>query len=78
LLIGALDTLQLWLVGLAARARGWMSHFQANTERRRVVLSVTFLGREVLKHPSYSLTYAALASALAWLQNEFRIQAEPT
>lgn len=78
LLIGALATLQLWLVGLAARARGWMSHFQANTERRRAVLSVTFLGREVLKHPSYSLTYADLASALAWLQNEFRIQAEPT
>ena len=39
LLVGALATLVLWLMGLAAKARRWGRHFQANTERRRNVLA---------------------------------------
>lgn len=77
LLIATLATLQLWLVGLAATARGWMRHFQANTERRRAVLSVIFLAREVLKHPGYALEYAELKTSLAWLRTQFHMQAIP-
>lgn len=51
MLIAALTSFALWLVGLAARAKGWHRHFQANTEQRRTVLSVIYLGREVLRQP---------------------------
>lgn len=49
LLLGALATLVVWLVGLAARAQQLNRHLQANTERRRDVLSTFFIGRELLK-----------------------------
>lgn len=53
LLLGALAMLALWLVGLAARAKGWHRAFQANTVRTKHVLSVIFLGREVWKERQY-------------------------
>jgi hypothetical protein len=49
LLLGALATLVVWLVGLAARALQLNRHLQANTERRRDVLSTFFIGRELLR-----------------------------
>ena len=49
LLLGALATLVVWLVGLAGRALQLDRHLQANTERRRDVLSTFFIGRELLK-----------------------------
>lgn len=49
LLLGALATLVVWLVGLAARALQLNRHLQANTERKRDVLSTFFIGRELLK-----------------------------
>jgi hypothetical protein len=48
LLIGALATLVLWLCGLHAQAHGLARSFQANTERRRPVLSTVFLGQQFL------------------------------
>jgi len=48
LLLGTLATLVAWLVGLAARALQMHWHFQANTERRRSVLSIFFIGRQLL------------------------------
>jgi hypothetical protein len=48
LLVGTLATLVAWLVGLAARALQMHWHFQANTERRRSVLSIFFIGRQLL------------------------------
>jgi hypothetical protein len=48
LLIATLGTLGCWLYGLAAEARQWGRHFQANTVRRRIVLSTVFLGRQLL------------------------------
>ena len=75
LLIATLATLLLWLIGLAAKAHGWMRHFQANTERRRAVLSIVFLGREVLRHHGPPLPNTALRSALRWLRTQFQTQA---
>jgi hypothetical protein len=49
LLIGTLAMLVVWLAGLAAQARGWDRQMQANTERRRTVLSAIFVGRELLR-----------------------------
>ena len=48
LLVAALGALACWLAGLAAEAQDWGRHFQANTVRRRAVLSTVFLGRQVL------------------------------
>lgn len=49
LLLGALATLVVWLVGLAAHALQLNRNLQANTERRRDVLSTFFIGRELLR-----------------------------
>lgn len=49
LLIAALGVYVLWLKGLAAEARGLTRSFQANTERRRRVLSVFQLGRAAVR-----------------------------
>lgn len=51
LLIATLATLALWLLGRAAQQRHLQRHFQANTERRRHVLSALSLGRMVVAHP---------------------------
>jgi hypothetical protein len=63
LLINTLATLVYWLAGLVARARGWQKHFQANTERREPVLSVFFLGKELLRSHRFNVTTAELVSA---------------
>lgn len=69
LLIGALATLVLWLLGLAASARKWVRHFQANTEPRRSVLSTVFLGRELLRNHRFKITYDELLDALERLKH---------
>jgi hypothetical protein len=46
LLLAALGTLACWLAGLAVEARNWGRHFQANTVRRRAVLSTVFVGAD--------------------------------
>lgn len=56
LLIGALASLVLWLMGLAANAHRWTRHFQANTERRRNVLSLVFLGQQLWRYPHLAVT----------------------
>lgn len=77
LLIATLAVLQLWLVGLAAKAKGWSRHFQANTERRREVLSVIFLAREVLRHPGYTLSGETIGAAFDALRRQLQQQAVP-
>ena len=54
LLIAFLATLLLWLLGLAAKSRGLQRHFQANTETRRSVLSIPFLGLEIWRSERFS------------------------
>jgi hypothetical protein len=64
LLLAALGTLACWLAGLAAAARDWGRHFQANTVRRRAVLSTVFVGRQVLVSPRFRLRCGDLRHAL--------------
>ena len=49
LLISSLASLVLWLLGLHGERVGVMRHFQANTERKRRVLSTVFLGQALLQ-----------------------------
>jgi len=76
LLLAHLANFVLWLAGIAARARGWPRHFQANTEKRRDVLSIPFLGNAVGNNPKFRLKPTDLGSALPKLFGLVRTQAE--
>lgn len=60
LLIAALATVCLWLVGLYARQAGWHRHFQANTVKDRNVLSLVFLGLQVIQRKDYIMQMTEL------------------
>lgn len=77
LLIGALASLVLWLVGLCGRALNWSRRLQANTERRKRVLSTVFIGQQLLLRPHLKLSSAALDDALAELRGML-LNAPPT
>jgi Transposase DDE domain len=63
LLIGTLATVILWLVGLAASAHQCIRHFQANTLKKRAVLSICFLGQQLLHSRRFHLTRSELLAA---------------
>lgn len=67
LLLAALGTLACWLAGLTAEAHRWGRHFQANTVRRRAVLSTVFVGRQLLASLRFRLTCGDLRRALTRL-----------
>jgi hypothetical protein len=68
LLVAALASFMLWLLGLAAADRQWARHFQANTERRRPVLSTVFLGQELWRNHRFKVRLAELFDALKHLK----------
>lgn len=68
LLLVALATLVLWLVGLAGRARNLARHLQANTVRDRLVLSTPFVGRLLLVRRLAEFPTSALEQSLAQLR----------
>jgi hypothetical protein len=68
LLIAALASLVLWLVGIHGRLLDWVRRLQANTETRRPVLSTVFVGRQLLSRPDLRITCADLQLALAELR----------
>ena len=67
LLIATLAMLILWLTGLAAKAKDWSRYFQVNTERKRDVLSIFFLGWQVLRKTQFRITQTDLITARNWL-----------
>jgi hypothetical protein len=69
LLLTALATVAAMLAGIAAEVTDQARHFQANTERRRRVLSLVTLGRRVLALGTLSwLTPELMRGALWWLR----------
>jgi hypothetical protein len=77
LLIGALATLTLWLVGLHAVATNQVRNFQANTVRARRVLSIPFVGQQLLLRDALRLHASALEHALQALVGLVRSAAAP-
>lgn len=67
LLISALSSLVLWLVGICGRALDWARRLQANTERRKTVLSTVFIGQQLVLRRDLDLPKAALDDALVEL-----------
>ena len=68
LLVAALASFVLWLLGLAACGRRWARHFQANTEQPRTVLSMVFLGQELWRNHRSRVTLSELFDALKRLK----------
>jgi hypothetical protein len=64
LLIAALATLVLWLVGMCGRALDWARRLQANTETRKPVLSTIFIGSQLLRRSDVQLSKSNLQAAL--------------
>lgn len=73
LLIAALGMLATWLMGLYGYAHGLHRKLQANTERRRRVLSTFFVGRRLLSQ-ALAVTAKDLSNALILLHADIRAQ----
>ncbi|ELR64466.1 Mobile element protein [Photobacterium marinum] len=71
LLIGLLTFMVYWWFGIAAEHAGWHRHFQANTIKKRRVLSFVRLGKEVFRRMEYHIT----DSTLRWAQQELIMMA---
>lgn len=69
LMLAALASLVVWLVGLAARSIQAHRHLQANTVRSREVLSAFFIGRELLRQGCSLLAPRHLTQALFTLRS---------
>jgi len=67
LLIATLAASVQWVMGLAAKARRWERHFQANTERKRRVLSTVFIGNELMRSPRFKPKRIEIIDALKGL-----------
>jgi hypothetical protein len=65
LLIGALALLVLWWVGQATQQQHWAYHYQTNTRRNRPVLSLIFLGRQVMRRAAGRITQHHLRQAIS-------------
>ncbi len=64
LLIGAMATLLLWVVGLIAKQKNIHFSFQANTIKHRNVLSVLSIGWQALKRERISLKHSNVQLAI--------------
>jgi hypothetical protein len=65
LLIAALATLLLWLVGMYGCALDWVRRLQANTEARKPVLSTVSIGAQLLRRPEIRFSKADFQIALS-------------
>ncbi len=66
LLVGYLAIFLLWLIGLATEYQGKHYDYQANTVKSHRVLSLVFLGTQVLFHHPQQITIPMLTQALTW------------
>lgn len=71
LLIALMLQLSFWLAGVHAQQQGWSSHFQANTIKKRNVLSTVRLGMEVLRRTDYEITRQDMLDAAKLLAQNF-------
>lgn len=72
LLIALLALLLAWWVGNTAQALGQNKHYQANTIRKRRVLSTTYLGRRVILNPRFHFSRQHYQDAGIALQHTVR------
>jgi len=69
LLIAALILFVLWCIGFAACEQGYQKTLQANTLSKRNVLSVIYIGREVIDDVRYAIDDRAILDVIKILPN---------
>ncbi|MEX2367317.1 MAG: IS4 family transposase [Pseudohongiellaceae bacterium] len=74
LLVGALATFAVWLVGKLAEMKKQHQHYQANTVKSRSVLSIFYLGCRVLQKERQEFRDTDFKQALRALQEQFEVQ----
>lgn len=72
MLIGMLATLVLWLLGTVVIMSGEDRYYQANTEKKRRVLSALFLGLRVSGDSRVTISDTQFASAYDRLVSQMR------
>lgn len=70
MLIGMLATLVMWLLGTVVIMSGEARHYQANTEKKRRVLSALFLGQRVSNDLRIRLSSSQVNAAYSTLVNK--------
>ena len=71
LLIGALTIFLLYLIGLIAEQNKWQHDYQANTVKSHRVLSLIFLGLQLIKHESEKINLNHLYNKMKELPHLF-------
>jgi len=74
LLVGVLATFAVWLTGKVAELKNIHRQYQANTIKKRNVLSTFYLGDRVLKKQVLDIKRKDFQQALTALQNQFEAQ----
>lgn len=67
LLIASLALFLLWIIGYCTKAQGLHFQYQANSIKHRNMLSIIFIGLEVIKRKVYSLSSRQLMDAFLYL-----------
>jgi hypothetical protein len=75
LLIGMMATWATWLIGKIAQSKQWHWRYQANTVKTRNVLSLFFLGGEIVKRVTTQFTRHEYLHALKSVRNDLRVTA---
>jgi hypothetical protein len=65
LLIGALATFLIWLMGILAELKQWHRHYQSNSNKKRRVLSTFFIGCQVVKEKYQRLCHREYETTLS-------------
>ena len=65
LLIGALATFISWLMGILAELEQWHRHYQSNSDKKRRVLSIFFIGCQLVKEKCRTLQRREYEKALS-------------
>lgn len=71
LLIGYLAIFILWLIGLTGEKNKRHFDYQANSIKSHRVISLVFLGRQILKHEPNKIRLQDLRNAVEWGKSEF-------
>jgi hypothetical protein len=68
LLIGALATFQTWLLGVLAELKQWHRQYQSNSNKKRRVLSIFFIGCQIAKENKLVLKSREYKTALSQIK----------
>lgn len=75
LLVGTLATVTVWLIGKVAELKQWQSRYQANTTKKRNVLSTFYLGCQVFQKMPMAFRKSEYSEAISAMRRQVMAQA---